>query len=332
MGLRWTDKDFDGVAELRRQLRQVERELDSRLPANISLSGLTSIRAGGRPPRPSGLQAQALTGRILLTWNVVNIADLMRYEVQISTNAALGGATTFTTGNNFFTFQQVTTGTTYYMRVRVLNTAGTPSEWSNIVSTAPRVLTSVEAPVSSTSPYVLVQTFAPTADQDQIVGQNLTDTDYDVYHLDFFNLAADTATNNRLYIQFYMDGTLKTDAMYDRIALEFDAVGPTHGQNAGTANSFINTSRATAEFSSARHGSGTIWFYKNRTTSLDPKVTWRYHFEDGGGVYTFMYGAGAYDNSVLGGTWDGFKLYFGNTGNRIDAGFRAYLYGHKQTA
>lgn len=331
MGLRWTEKDFDGVVELRRQLRQIEAEIENRTPANISGTALSGLsRIGTRPPAPTGVQVTPATGRLLLTWGAVNVADLARYEVQIADNIGFGAAETFSTANTFFTYEKAITGTTYYLRVRALNTAGTPSVYSNIVSTAPKAVTSVEAPIASTSPIDLVSSLTITSVTPTIDFTGLTNTAYDLYRLDFYDLVIETGSGKNLDLRFFMDATLKSDAKYDDIRNEMDA-GPTHGQTAGTTNTQIRLNRGTSQHgTTGGNATGSIWFVPNPTTSLHPTMYFRYSFFDSGGTFTTLWGSGRYDNAVLGGSWDGFRLFW-STGENFNTGAVFMLYGHRQS-
>lgn len=319
------DKDFEGVVELRRQLRQLEAEIENRTPANVAALGQQGLaRIGSRPPTPTGVQATPATGRILLTWNAVNVADLMRYEVQISTNPGLGAAETFYTGNNFFTWEKAVSGTTYYLRVRAVNTAGVAGAYSNIVSTAPKIVTSVDAPIASVSPIILVASQTVTSPVANVNFTGLTNTDYKVYEIRFWDLNNDSATPANLRVQLYMDGVLQTGSLYDRQADESDT-GSTHGQTSTTNATQFNLNRSTSQFSTGGDGAfGTIWLYKNWTTTDDPHIYWRYTYSDGAGVHSGMWGSGSMDNSGVAGICDG--IFFDFSAGNIDAGAVFFVY------
>lgn len=321
------DKDFEGVAELRRQLKQIEAEIENRTPANVTALGQSGLaRIGTRPPTPTGVQATPATGRILLTWNAVNIADLMRYEVQISTNEALGAAETFYTANTFFTYEKAVSGTTYYLRVRAVNTAGTAGSYSNIVSTAPKLVTVADAPIASTSPIVLVASQTVTSATANVNFTGLTNTDYKVYEIRFYDLNNDSVAAANLRVQLYMDGVLQTGSIYDRQADESDT-GSTHGFTNSTGATQFNLNRSTSQFgATAGDGAfGTVWLYKNRTTSIDPQVYWRYTYSSGDGVHSGMWGSGRLDNSGVAGICDG--IFFDFSAGNIDAGAVFLVYG-----
>lgn len=320
------DKDFEGVVELRRQLKQLEAEIENRTPANVAALGQQGLaRIGSRPPTPTGVQATPATGRILLTWNAVNVADLMRYEVQISTNEALGAAETFYTGNNFFTWEKAVSGTTYYLRVRAVNTAGVAGAYSNIVSTAPKLVTVADAPISSASPMVLVASHTVNTATANVNFQNLTNSDYKIYEIRFWGLIPDALSTNNLRIQLYMDGVLATGAVYDRQADESDTAS-THGQTSSTAATQFNLNRSTSQFGIAgAKAAGVVWLYKNQTTSHDPQIYWRYTYADGGGTFSGMWGSGRLNNSGIAGICDG--ILFDFSGANIDAGAVFFVYG-----
>lgn len=93
------------------------------------------------PAAPTGLTATAGDGVVSLQWNAVAAPDLAMYEVYRSTSAgSLGtkldiGAWLATTFDDY----GVTNGTTYYYRVKAVDTSANASAASNQVSALPKV-------------------------------------------------------------------------------------------------------------------------------------------------------------------------------------------------
>jgi hypothetical protein len=97
---------------------------------------LAPARSGGIPPRPTGITKTEGPGTFTIAWGPVSIADLLYYEVQVSTDPAFV-ETVFTDqagANARYTYQDGTAGTTYYARVRTVNQSGNASEWSATIN------------------------------------------------------------------------------------------------------------------------------------------------------------------------------------------------------
>jgi Fibronectin type III domain len=101
--------------------------------AGVSLwsNGASATTLAFPPPAPQGLSATAITfQRIDLAWKSVAEAD--SYEVQQSTDGATFTTITRSTGTQIMIFG-LRSSTTYFFRVRAVNTGGT-SPWSNVAS------------------------------------------------------------------------------------------------------------------------------------------------------------------------------------------------------
>ncbi|MFA6110661.1 MAG: hypothetical protein WDA75_18025, partial [Candidatus Latescibacterota bacterium] len=90
---------------------------------------------------PSGVRAEAASGRIEITWEAGASRDLLGYDLYRSTRSDAGyvrlpgsEGTTFTTGRTVYVDSLVSTGSVYYYRVQAIGTGGLTSELSAFVS------------------------------------------------------------------------------------------------------------------------------------------------------------------------------------------------------
>lgn len=157
MGSGLTVHDLDAI---NRRLTRVE---DALYQLGLTSPDSSGGRVGGRPPAISGLTLTAQVDRIRVEWNAVNIADLKRYEVQVSSAASMASPETFYTTTNHFTYEggnqgatltptlaiddtdlvlsgSSGTGTTKYIRVRVQNRSDRVSPWSGTLNTTTGVI------------------------------------------------------------------------------------------------------------------------------------------------------------------------------------------------
>ena len=107
-------------------------------PTNHAISKELSRQAGTVPPQVSGLTLTGRIGKIAVDWNAVQISDLKRYEIQVSTSPYFISPSTFYTRSTDFTYRTGVIGTTYYIRVRARNIAEATGEWSGGLNTTTR--------------------------------------------------------------------------------------------------------------------------------------------------------------------------------------------------
>lgn len=134
MGTIFTD-DVGERGEKSRAAADLRLELERRALANPDTDA-TAPRTGGTPPTPSGLTkvTNPAPGTFSVKWNAVSIGDLKRYEVQFSTNTGFTDATTISTRNLTAVYDEGVPNTTYYARVRAINSKGNASGWSGAIN------------------------------------------------------------------------------------------------------------------------------------------------------------------------------------------------------
>jgi len=131
--------------------------------ANISAYSSTVTATSPANPVPSnvtGLTGTAGKDSITYSWTPVSDLDIKNYEVTFSTSATFAsGNSTFLTGTSTaLTVGGLTNGTTYYARVRAVDTAGqTSAAWSstNTSTTGTSAVSDGSAPGSSPTPTVM---------------------------------------------------------------------------------------------------------------------------------------------------------------------------------
>jgi len=114
------------------------------------------------PSNVTGLSAVSTTNSITYTWTLVADADVSNYELTFSTSStfASGNITYYSGNSNTITVSGLSPDTTYYARVRAVDSAGlTSAAWSGtaIKATSPYSsgLSDGVAPASSPAPSVL---------------------------------------------------------------------------------------------------------------------------------------------------------------------------------
>lgn len=110
---------------------------DRRKRARAAAAKISGTPRLGQVPIVKTLSLTQSPGAIEATWDDVGIDDLKRYEVQISTSAAFVSPTTFTVRDTQFLYEQGTASTTYYFRVRAVNSAEVEGPYSATASGAP---------------------------------------------------------------------------------------------------------------------------------------------------------------------------------------------------
>ncbi|MGH7893212.1 MAG: hypothetical protein ACREQL_01005 [Candidatus Binatia bacterium] len=102
-----------------------------------SLSGGSTSagqRAGGKPPKPTGLTVSDAPGLIQWEWDDSPIADLLHYRIQISESDGFTNAFTRTTVDPRFPYYEGVSGVTYFARVATVNRSSRASDYTAGVS------------------------------------------------------------------------------------------------------------------------------------------------------------------------------------------------------
>lgn len=132
---RRTGDSFGDDIDRRRLIRAQDDETAKRGLANRASAAAT--RFGSRPESPIGLTLTQQVGTVYLEWDAIVVYDLDYYEVDISEKAGFQDKTTFKTRETTWTFDKGVAGTTYYGRVRGVNSSGIASAYSGTVSSVP---------------------------------------------------------------------------------------------------------------------------------------------------------------------------------------------------
>lgn len=129
------DSDLSIAGDIAREQADLRAELERRALANPDTTA-TAPRTGGTPPTPSGLSkvTNPAPGTISVKWNAVSSGDLKRYEAQFSTNTGFTDATTISTRSLSAVYDGGIGNTTYYARVRAINSRGNASGWSGPIN------------------------------------------------------------------------------------------------------------------------------------------------------------------------------------------------------
>lgn len=133
--------DFtDAVDQFRERVEQRGKILQ-KARANILQSANERLSGGRTPPQPSGLTLEQVVSGFDATWNDVVIQDLLRYELEVATDAGFSNIVESVRSRDpLAEIRNLTAGTTHYARVRSVSQAGNKSPWSASVSTTPGVL------------------------------------------------------------------------------------------------------------------------------------------------------------------------------------------------
>ena len=102
------------------------------------------------PGVPTGLVANSLDGRVAVSWSTPwndGRSPITGYVVQVATNEAFSGATTFSTSGNSFTVSSLTNGTPYFFRVAARNAIGTGGYGSSASATPKAAATVPGSPI-----------------------------------------------------------------------------------------------------------------------------------------------------------------------------------------
>lgn len=124
--------DYRTLRDERRRDREIEMQVRS--TSGLAVLG-GSNRIGIEPPQVSGFSVSSTQGSITVNWDDVAIGDLDRYEVQVSTSAAMVDPTTRFTRSPTFVVTEADPDTTYYMRVRAISKSNQAGLYSLVLNT-----------------------------------------------------------------------------------------------------------------------------------------------------------------------------------------------------
>ncbi|QIN94033.1 minor tail protein [Streptomyces phage Wakanda] len=139
------------------QVASVDYSGNSSAYVNAGTYPITTAKDTSAPAAPTGLILGAGVTTITAAWNANTEADVINgngtYQVQLDT------ANTFNTGNlqdklvggTIVSFSGLTSGTTYYVRMRAVDATGNLGAWSSIVSAAPKNVTDADIVAGSIS-------------------------------------------------------------------------------------------------------------------------------------------------------------------------------------
>lgn len=317
MSYRGLSENFDAALEIKRQLRDLRESVENRAPS-LGLTAVTvqDIRSGRIPPYPSNFSAIPSAGLVTLTWDAVNVANLSHYEVHVSDNPAFADATTNFTTNTFWTYDEGTTGTDYYFRVRTVNTSGGRSVWSGTLIAAPESFTAAETP-GLPGAMVLIDAADVSGTAGYSVDNNLNNSLYALYeiHLIGWKPVVDA---NTLEMRVYLDETIKT-SNYRRLMNEFDTAGGFYVRTAESGqNRWQLTRPAGSNFGNATQESGnyTIWVWPNpvyQGNQMNIHMMAHGTVLDGAAQHNHFW-IGGLQNTSTGGALTGVDIFF-NSGN-----------------
>lgn len=338
MSYRGIDQNAADTVELRRALRDLQNRADAAGLGNRNLG--QTVRTGNAPPILTGLTGYAQMRRVFLAWNDSPAADLARYELQASTSPVFAGASTFNTSNPWFTFEDATTGTTYYFRVRAVNIAGNASAYSNTLSLTPGGLTTTDVGGSSnTSPIVLIERQTVNLGTGSGPGVNnisfttgIDASKYIEYFLVFDSMQPDVDNIGQVWLRVRVGGSWKT------AATDYTYVCPGHettnviwfGFSIGAAQIALNQYNAGIYISNnvnRKAVSGWIRLAAAPDGNGRHSTSWYMSYLDsaaGAGDFVMFHGAGAYkggDTDVI----DGIRILFSDAAKIQQGSF--YLYG-----
>jgi hypothetical protein len=120
--------------DLELRLRNIERQLTLKSVANPD-SDETQIVAGSDIAAPTGLKLVNGVEEIQVTWDAAPIGNLKHYEVQNDTDSGFSDPTITKTQQTLQNFTSLTAETTYYVRVRAVNTDGDAGAWTGSLNT-----------------------------------------------------------------------------------------------------------------------------------------------------------------------------------------------------
>ncbi|MCD6322216.1 MAG: hypothetical protein J7L77_04250, partial [Clostridiales bacterium] len=98
-----------------------------------SVLTITSAKDEVPPAIPTGLSAEGLFQKVVVKWNANTEVDFDHYIVEYDVNSDFSTAESVVTETNQFVING-DVDTTYYIRVKAVDTSGNESDWSSVVS------------------------------------------------------------------------------------------------------------------------------------------------------------------------------------------------------
>ena len=130
--------ETEGNLELELRLRRIELEIDKRPLGNQDATTLSRGKSS-TVPQVTGLSlGGTIPGGFTVKWSAVTISDLRRYEVEFATDLGFTtGVQKFTAATTTlaFTTADTSVATTFFTRVRAVNSAGTRGPFSITLNT-----------------------------------------------------------------------------------------------------------------------------------------------------------------------------------------------------
>jgi hypothetical protein len=206
----------DGALTLRQLEERLMREIERRALANPDVDATESTRsAGGTPPAVTGIQKVTRPGTLTVSWSRVPITDLRNYEVLIATNATFtSGVVTRSTRELQFTWEEGDDTSTYYIKVRAINTANNPGAYSATVNTANGKVTTSNIDPNAASE---IHAFTKTAGFTTLDTDTETET-YGPVSIDVFD--ADSVVEPRVIFQVDFSSTWVAASTTNRLTIE----------------------------------------------------------------------------------------------------------------
>lgn len=114
--------------------------------SNAGTYPITTAADEVAPDAPTGVTVGAGVTTMTIFWNTNEENDVANgrglYQIQLDTVNTFNSSNLLDkeVGGTITSFSDLTTGTTYYVRVRAIDSSGNPGDWSSIVSGTPRFL------------------------------------------------------------------------------------------------------------------------------------------------------------------------------------------------
>jgi hypothetical protein len=266
----------------RRQQARLNRQ---NIPAQTGAS--TFAAADGTVPKVSGVSVSAQVQGLKVTWNDVNIRDLLRYDVQVANNTNFTGdadaadhatddyAETFRVRDNDKLLPDLNPDVTNYrVRVRAVNTAGQSGAWSNVGSgSVSGAISSGDVTVGEITKIVIgsadttwstLHTNGANDTSDRLDVDGVLSTDTILlsasFEFDFSSAWGSSSTTNNLTVELQRASDGDTLVTIDTLRFDFKSTIPTAG--GGTAKNILN-----AVFAGDQPGSADDYDYAIKLTT-----------------------------------------------------------------